>query len=46
MDGSIVLRDKEKQTLSEYIDNSLHRNSKQSLFICGLPGTGKTSTLH
>lgn len=41
----IFTRDHEKKVIEEYISSSIKSAKPQLMYLCGHPGTGKTSTL-
>jgi origin recognition complex subunit 1 len=42
---SLPCRDKERKMIIDYIENGLkNKGSSSSLYISGMPGTGKTAT--
>jgi ATP-dependent Clp protease ATP-binding subunit ClpA len=38
-------RNKERKDIEDYISDGLRRGKKSPLYICGMPGTGKTATV-
>ena len=42
----IYMRDKEQKFLSSFINDNMSKGKSALLYICGHPGTGKTSTLN
>ena len=42
----IYSRDKEKKFIEDFVRRSIQSKKSSLMYLCGHPGTGKTSTLH
>jgi Cdc6-like AAA superfamily ATPase len=42
----LVGREKERQNIVDFLEGHVSKGTSGSLYVCGLPGTGKTATIN
>jgi Cdc6-like AAA superfamily ATPase len=43
---TIYQRDKEHEKIEKFLENNIRKNKSGLMYLCGHPGTGKTSSLN